>query len=291
MERWDERGLRDLLSRHGIRLQRSLGQNFLTDRGILERIAEASGAGRGHGVLEIGPGAGSLTAVLAGRAGKVVSVELDRRLLPVLTETLAPYGNVEVVPGDALSLDLEALASDRFPGLTPIVCANLPYEITTPVLEKLIGSPSYRSVTVLIQREVARRLAAPPGSPEGGAFGIFLQYHMETELLFEVPPEAFLPPPKVTSALLRCIRRDRPPVEVEDEAAFFRVIRGAFLLRRKTLVNSLTTALGLPKDRILDAVRSCGLPEGIRGERLDLDQFARLSRALYGGSAGSGPCP
>lgn len=273
--------IRALLDRHGFHFSKSMGQNFLLDSQIPADIAAASGADETCGVLEIGPGIGPLTAELAKRAGKVVSVELDRTLLPVLAETMAPFPNVEIVQGDALRLDLNALAAEKFPGLTPIVCANLPYNITSPALQKFVETPCFHSVTVLIQKEVAQRLSAPQGSPEGGAFSLFLQYHMEVEELFEVPRDKFLPAPKVDSAVLRCIRRERPAVEVEDEARFFKVLRGAFLLRRKTLVNSLAAALpGYDKASIQTAIEDCGLPPSVRGERLTLQDFAALAKRL-----------
>ena len=278
----DERELRPLLERHGFRFSKSMGQNFLIDPEIPAEIADASGADKSCGVLEIGAGVGSLTAELSRRAGKVVSVELDRALLPILSETMSGLDNVEIVPGDALKLDLSALAADRFQGLTPIVCANLPYNITSPILEKLILTPCFQSVTVLLQKEVAERLAAPEGSGDGGAFSLFLRYYMVPELLFGVPRDKFLPRPKVDSAVLRCVRRTTPAVDADNEAYFFRVMRGAFLLRRKTIVNSLAAALPeLSKDFIRDAVRACGLPETVRGERLTLQNFAELSRLLY----------
>ena len=277
----DERTIRELLGRHGFHFSKSMGQNFLIDPQVPAEIAAASGADKSCGVLEIGPGIGPLTVELARRAGKVVSVELDRSLLPVLAETLAPYPNAEVVSGDVLKLDLAALAAEKLPGLTPMVCANLPYNITTAVLTKLIETPCFGTFTVLIQKEVAQRLAAPQGSGDGGAFSLFLQYHLEPELLFEVPREKFLPAPKVTSAVLRCVRRPRPAVEVENEKFFFQVVRGAFLLRRKTLANSLTSALpGLSKETVQMAIAQCGLPADIRGERLTLTDFASLSAAL-----------
>ena len=240
-----------------------------------------AGADAGCGVLEIGPGIGPLTAELAQRAGKVVAVELDRALLPVLAETMAPYPNVEVVPGDVLKLDLTAIAAEKFQGLTPIVCANLPYNVTSPILEKLVESPCFTAFTVMIQREVARRLCAPQGSSEGGSFSLFLQYYMKPELLFDVPPEKFLPAPKVTSAVIRCVRRERPAVDVADESFFFKVMRGGFLLRRKTLANSLSAALpGIPKESIQQAIADMGLPAAVRGEQLTLEDFAALSAAL-----------
>lgn len=277
----DDNTIRDLLARHGFHFSKSMGQNFLIDPEVPRRIAEASGADAGCGVLEIGPGIGPLTAELAQRAGKVVAVELDRALLPVLSETMAPYPNVEIVPGDVLKLDLNALAAEKFHGLTPLVCANLPYNITSPVLEKLVETPCFTSFTVMIQREVARRLCAPPGSSEGSSFSLFLQYYMELALLFDVPREKFLPAPKVTSSVIRCVRRDRPAVDVEDEAFFFKVMRGAFLLRRKTLPNSLASALPeFSKEAIQRAIAEIGLPADVRGERLTLEDFAALASAL-----------
>lgn len=277
----DRDEIRALLGRHGFHFSKSMGQNFLIDPAVPAAIAEASGADGSCGVLEIGPGIGPLTAELAQRAGKVVAVELDRALLPVLAETMAPFPNVEIVPGDVLKLDLNALAAEKFAGLTPMVCANLPYNITTPVLEKVALTDCFRAVTVMIQREVAQRLCASQGSGQGGAFSLFLQYRMETEYLFDVPPEKFLPPPKVTSAVMCCVRRDQPAVTVADEDFFFRCVRGGFLLRRKTLANSLSSALpGISRQQVQQALAECGLPADVRGERLTLEEFARLSEIL-----------
>ena len=277
----DYNTIRDLLARHGFHFSKSMGQNFLIDPEVPRRIAEASGADAGCGVLEIGPGIGPLTAELAQRAGKVVAVELDRALLPVLAENIATKTNVEVVPGDVLKLDLTAIAAEKFQGLTPIVCANLPYNVTSPILEKLVESPCFTAFTVMIQREVARRLCAPQGSSEGGSFSLFLQYYMKPELRFDVPPVKFLPAPKVTSAVIRCVRRERPAVNVADEGFFFKVMRGGFLLRRKTLANSLSAALpGIPKESIQQAIADMGLPAAVRGEQLTLEDFAALSAAL-----------
>ena len=279
----DYDAIRGLLSRHGFHFSKSMGQNFLIDPEVPRRIAEGSGADETCGVVEIGPGIGPLTAELARRAGKVAAVELDQKLLPVLAETMAPYPNVEIVSGDVLKLDLAALAAEKLPGLTPMVCANLPYNITSPVLEKLVETPCFSSFTVMIQREVARRICAPQGSADGGSFSLFLQYHMVPELLFDVPPEKFLPAPKVTSSVIRCVRRPAPAVDVADEDFFFKVVRGAFLLRRKTLANSLSAALpGFSKETVQAAIAECGLPADVRGERLTLADFAALAAALEG---------
>ena len=274
--------IRPLLERHGFHFSKSMGQNFLIDPGVPRAIAEASGADENCAVLEIGPGIGPLTTELARRAGKVVAVELDRSLLPVLDETLAEFHNVEIVSADVMKLDLNALIAEKFQGLQPIVCANLPYNITTPVLTRLVETPAFSSVTVLIQREVAQRICAKPGDSACGSFSLFMQYYMETELLFDVPPESFLPAPKVTSSVLRCRRRSAPAVTPADEALFFRCMRGAFLLRRKTLANSLSSALGneFTKEQIQEAIARCGLAPSVRGERLSLQDFADLSNIL-----------
>ena len=270
-----------LLERHGFRFSKSMGQNFLIDETIPQDIAASSQADKSCGVLEIGPGIGPLTAELAKRAGKVVSIELDKTLLPVLQETMAEFDNVEIVSGDVMKLDLDALIEEKFQGLTPIVCANLPYNITTPVMTKLMETKALRSITVLVQKEAAKRLTSV--TKEVGPLYWELQYRMKTEYLFDVPADRFLPQPKVTSAVMRCVRRDTPAVAVEDEKFFLKVINGAFLLRRKTLLNSLSSAFPkLEKTAIQSAIDSCGLPPTVRGEALDLKDFAALSKALKG---------
>jgi len=277
----ERRAIEALLERHGFHFSKSKGQNFLIDRAIPRAIAEASGADESCGVLEIGPGVGALSHELCRRAGKVVSVELDTALLPILSETMADFSNFELVSADVLRVDLPALVAERFGGLTPIVCANLPYNITTPVLTKLIEARCFERLTVLIQREVAERICARPGTAAYGAFSVFMQYHTAPALCFEVGAESFIPRPKVTSAVLRAEVRRAPPVRVTDEAFFFRVVYAAFALRRKTLVNSLMTAFGaLGKARLTELVVSCGLDANVRGERLGLAEFARLAAAL-----------
>ncbi len=286
MAQSEQQAIEALLQRHGFRFSKSKGQNFLIDRGTPRAIAEASGADETNGVLEIGPGIGALSAELCRRAGKVVAVELDTALPPILEETMAGFDNFSLVSGDVLKLDLPALVRERFAGLTPIVCANLPYNITTPVLTALLEAGCFESLTVLIQREVAQRICAAPGTSAYGAFSVFMQYYTEPTICFEVPPEKFLPAPKVTSAVLRAVVRSAPPVAVEDEAFFFRTVYAAFALRRKTLVNSLATAFGaLGKARLTELVASCGLPENVRGERLGLAEFARLAAALRASEA------
>ena len=281
MERNDKAAIEALLKRHGFHFSKSMGQNFLIDPAIPYEIAESSRANEQNGVLEIGPGIGALSHELCERAGRVVSVELDKTLLPILDETMARFDNFEVVSADILKTDIPALVKEEFAGLTPIVCANLPYNITTPAITALIESKCFESITVLVQKEVAERLCAAPGTSAYGAFSVFMQYYTEPEYLFAVPRECFEPQPKVTSAVLRAVRRE-PPVEVEDEKFFFRVVYAAFALRRKTLVNSLMTAFGsqLTKEQVTQAVTSCGLEANIRGERLGLSEFAALSAEI-----------
>lgn len=279
--------LRVLLSRHGFRFSKSMGQNFLIDGRVPRDIAAASGANKDCGVLEIGPGVGSLTVELSKLAGQVVSVELDRSLLPVLAESLADCGNVEIVSGDIMKLDLGALVDEKLFGLTPIVCANLPYNITTPVITALLECGHFASVTVMIQREVARRICAVPGTVDYGAFTLLCQYYARCSLLFDVPPHCFLPAPKVTSTVVR-LELQSPPPEVEDRDFFFTVVRAAFAQRRKTLLNALSAAFGdrLSKEALRQVIADCGFPEDIRGERLGLTSFAALARELAGRMGG-----
>lgn len=272
--------IRALLSRHGFRFSKSLGQNFLTADWVPRQIAESAELDEQTGVLEIGPGVGCLTVQLSERAGKVLSVELDKSLMPVLAETLTGHENVEVLFGDILKQDIPALVAESFPGLRPVVCANLPYNVTTPVLTALIRPGCFETITVMIQREVARRICAPAGSPDYGAFGIFVQWHMETELLFEVPPNCFVPQPKVTSAVIRLKKREKPPVETRNEKLLFAVVRAAFNQRRKTLTNGLCSGLNLSREQAENAIKNAGFDTKIRGETLDVGGFAKITDEL-----------
>jgi len=273
--------IKALLGRHGFHFSKSMGQNFLIQSWVPEDIAAASGANKDCCVLEIGPGIGPLTRQLSDRAGKVVAVELDRSLLPILGETLAGRDNVDIVPGDIMKLDIPALVAERFDGLTPVACANLPYNITSPVLTALIQSDCFKAITVMIQREVALRICAAPGSSDYGAFSVFCQYHTTPELLFDVPNTCFIPAPKVTSSVLHMVPRPKP-AEVEDEEFFFRVVRAAFAQRRKTLHNSLSASLGpaFSREMIADAIAACSLRPDVRGERLGIPEFAALAKNL-----------
>ena len=274
----DYNEIRALLSRHKFRFSKSMGQNFLTAAWVPEDIAESAELAKEVGVLEIGPGVGCLTRELSKRAGKVLSVELDRSLKPVLAETLADCDNVEIVFGDVLKQDIPALLQEHMPGLPYAVCANLPYNVTTPVLTALIGTGCFEHITVMIQREVARRICAGTGSPDYGAFGIFVQWHMETELLFDVPPSCFVPQPKVTSSVIRLTRRAAPPLPVKDEALLFRVVRAAFNQRRKTLVNALSSQVpGLEKGELEQMLVRLGFDPRVRGEALDIAGFVHVA--------------
>ena len=281
MDLCDRREIQALLERHGFRFSKAMGQNFLIEGWVPRDIADACGADERTGVLEIGPGIGPLTSQLAQRAGKVVSVELDQRLYPVLRETMASADNFTLIEGDAMKLDFQQVAAEYFPGLRPILCANLPYNITTPILTKCVESRCFDSLTVLIQKEVAQRICAVAGTAEYGAFTVLMQYYTAPELLFTVPPTCFLPAPKVTSAVIRCPVRKAPPVDVVSESALWRTVKAGFALRRKTLVNSLQTGYRLPKGQLAEIVTSCGLSPTVRGERLTLADYARLTNALH----------
>lgn len=277
----DINDIRDLLARHNFRFSKSLGQNFLTAAWVPEDIADSAELDENTGVLEVGPGIGCLTKELSLRAGKVVSVELDNALRGVLAETLADRPNVEIVFGDVLKQDIPALVREKLPGLRSVVCANLPYNVTSPLLTALIEAECFDTITVMIQREVARRICAAPNTADYGAFGIFVQWYTEPELLFDVPPSCFIPQPKVTSSVIRLHRRDSHPAAVKDEKLMFRVIRAAFNQRRKTLVNALSSQIGgISKEQAENAVTSCGFDARIRGEVLDIGGFAKISDKL-----------
>jgi len=257
-----------------------MGQNFLIAPWVPEEIAASAGIDEHTGVLEIGPGIGCLTEQLAQRAQRVAAVELDTSLLPVLRETLAEHNNVQIVPGDIMKIDLPALVAEQFSGLTPVVCANLPYNITTPVLTLLIDSGLFRQITVMVQREVARRVAALAGSSDYGAFSLYMAYYTEPTLLFDVPPECFHPQPKVHSSVITLRVREAPAVDT-GPGALFRVIKASFAQRRKTLVNCLTAALpNASKGALIAVLEAQGHDARIRGETLDLQGFAQLTDAL-----------
>ena len=270
-----------LLARHGFHFSKAKGQNFLIAPWVPERIAaEAKVTGK-TGVVEIGPGVGCLTEKLSERAGRVLALELDARLMPVLRDTVGGLSNVTVLNSDAMEADLVSLTGEYLPGMDLAVCANLPYNITSPILTKLIRCGIFENITVMIQREVARRICAKPGTADYGAFGIFVSFYTEPKLLFDVPPDCFEPRPKVTSSVITLARREAPAADV-DEGLFFKTVRAAFNQRRKTLSNALCSGFSgiLDKSDITGAIASCGLPETIRGEALGIDEFAALTDSL-----------
>lgn len=273
--------IRDLLTRHGFHFSKAKGQNFLVQSWVPQRIAQEAGVDGGCGVLEIGPGIGPLTEQLCRRAGKVVAVELDQRLRPVLAETMAAHDNLALIFADILKQDIPALVREQLAGLRPMACANLPYYITSDILAALLEARCFQSVTVMVQKEVAQRICARPGSGAYGAFSVFCQYHAEPSILFDVPPSCFLPQPKVTSAVLHLKVRQTPVCPVRDEALFFRVVRASFVQRRKTLVNGLASGFGqLSKAQLTEAVTACGFAPNVRGETLSIPEFAKLTDFL-----------
>ena len=289
MDIFSEKELKRLLTAHGFKFSKSMGQNFLIDPGIPERIAEGAGIDASFGVLEVGPGVGALTRSLSCRAAAVCAVELDKRLIPLLGETLSDAENVRVINGDILKLDIAATVNKEMPGLRWAACANLPYNITTPAITALFESACFERVTVMVQREVALRMSARPGTPDYGAFSVFVQYYARPELLFDVPPSCFTPQPSVTSSVITMETHAVKPVPPEDRALFFRVVRASFAQRRKTLVNALESAFaGLDKKALREIVTGCGFPELVRGETLGIPEFLTLSRALGKRIGGSG---
>ena len=281
MDLCNRNDIQALLQRHGFHFSKAMGQNFLIQGWVPRDIAAACGADEHTGVLEIGPGIGPLTSELAQRAGKVVSIELDRALLPILAETMAPYSNVEIVPGDVTRLDLKALIGEKFAGLRPIVCANLPYYITSPIVMKLLGDRlPIQNLTVMVQKEAADRLAAAPGTRASSAISCAVSYYATSKLMFTAAPGSFYPAPKVTSAVVRMDIRTTPAVQVEDEDGYFALIRAAFGQRRKTAANAIASGLGLPKDKVIAAIEAAGFDARIRPEALTLEDFAAVQREL-----------
>ena len=270
--------IRDVLSCHGFSFSKGLGQNFLINPTVCPRMAEMGNAKPGWGIIEIGAGVGVLTAELARRADKVVCIEIDSRLLPVLDETLAEFDNIKIVNEDVLKVDLHKLIEQEFAGMPVAVCANLPYYITSPIIMNLLEAHlPIASLTVMVQKEAAARLCAEPGSREVVAVSIAVRYYSDPKILFQVSRGSFLPAPDVDSTVIRLDVRDRPPVEVGSEEQFFKVVRAAFSQRRKTLPNTLSAGLGIPKAQAIEMLEKAGIPTNLRAEQLTLDQFALLS--------------
>ena len=275
--------MKPLLQEHGFRFSKAKGQNFLIASWVPESIAREAGVDEKAGVLEIGPGIGPLTQQLCLRAGRVCAVELDTRLKPLLDITVGEFSNLEILWADALKLDLPGLVREKLGGLRPMACANLPYYITTPILAALLEADCFDSVTVMVQKEVAQRIAAAPGTPDYGAFTVLCQYYAEPELLFDVPAHCFLPQPKVTSAVIRLkVRKNRSWGEADREI-FFRTVRASFAMRRRKLSNGL--AAGFPelgKAGAEAVILRAGFPENVRGETLGIPEFVRIANAIAG---------
>ena len=273
--------MKPLLAEHGFHFSKAKGQNFLIASWVPEQIAEDSGVDSDVGVLEIGPGIGPLTQQLCRRAGKVCAVEVDRRLAPILKQTVGEFDNLEIVWDDVLKQDIPALVAQKLPGLRPMACANLPYYITSPILTALLEADGFEAVTVMVQKEVAVRIAAAPGSADYSAFSVFCQYYAEPELLFDVPAHCFLPQPKVTSAVISLRVRKERPWQITDEKIFFRTVRASFAMRRKKLSNGLASGFPeLGKTGAAEVIAACGFDENVRGETLGIPEFARIANAI-----------
>ena len=273
--------MKPLLAEHGFHFSKAKRQNFLIAPWVPQSIAEDAGVDKTAGVLEIGPGIGPLTQQLALRAGKVCAVELDERLKPILAQTVGEFSNLEIIWSDVLKQDIPALVAEKFAGLRPMACANLPYYITSPILTALLEADCFDSVTVMVQKEVAQRIAAQPGTADYSAFSIFCQYYAEPELLFDVPAHCFLPQPKVTSAVIQLRVRKARDWGVEDEDIFFRTVRASFLMRRKKLSNGLASGFPqLGKEGAAQVIEEAGFDANVRGETLSIPEFVRIANVI-----------
>lgn len=273
--------IKALLARHGFHFSKALGQNFIVNPSVCPRMADESGIDSESGVIEIGAGIGVLTAELAKRAKKVVCIELDSKLLPILDETLADFDNIEIINADVLKTDLAALIEEKFGGMPVYVCANLPYYITSPVIMTLLESRlPLKAVTVMVQREAAQRLCASVGSRLSGAVTVAVDYYAEARKLFDVSAGSFMPAPKVDSSVIRLDIREKPGIEVSDEKLFFSMVHAAFGQRRKTASNSISSGTGIPKAVVAEAIERCGFPPSVRAESMTAEQLAALCEAL-----------
>ena len=273
--------MKPLLAEHGFHFSKAKGQNFLISKWVPERIAEEAGVDATAGVMEIGPGIGPLTQQLALRASKVLAVELDTRLKPILDLTVGEFSNLEILWDDVLKQDVAALVKEKFDGLRPMACANLPYYSTSPILTALLEAECFDSVTVMVQKEVAQRIAAKPGSADYSAFTVFCQYYAVPEILFDVPAGCFLPQPKVTSAVISLRCRKELPWNIDDKDIFFRTVRASFAMRRKKLSNGLASGFPeLGKNGAAEVLEACGFDANVRGETLDIPAFAAIANEI-----------
>ena len=274
----------EILQKYQFTFQKKFGQNFLIDTHVLDKIIRAADIGKEDMVLEIGPGIGTMTQYLAEAAGKVIAVEIDKNLIPILSDTLSGYENVQIINEDVLKLDIQRLVEEENAGRPIKVVANLPYYITTPIIMGLFESHvPLHSVTVMVQKEVADRMQTGPGNKDYGALSLAVQYYAEPYIVANVPPNCFMPRPKVGSAVIRLTRHEKPPVEVEDERLLFDIIRASFNQRRKTLANGLNNSdrLDIPKEATTEAIQQLGKGPSVRGETLTLEEFAKLSNSLW----------
>ena len=273
--------MKPLLAEHGFHFSKAKGQNFLIAPWVPQSIAEEAGVDETAGVLEIGPGIGPLTQQLCLRAGKVCAVELDERLEPILDITVGEFDNLEIIWNDIMKLDIPALVEGEFGGLRPMACANRPYYITSPILTALLEADCFDSVTGMVQKEVAPRIAAAPGSADYSAFTVFCQYYAEPELLFDVPAHCFMPQPKVTSAVVQLKVRKERPWDILDEDIFFRTVRASFAMRRKKLSNGLASGFPeLGKTGAAEVIEAAGFDANIRGETLGIPEFAKIANEI-----------
>ena len=278
--------IRDLCARYDFALSKGFGQNFIINPGICPRIADEAGIGPGWGALEVGPGIGVLTEQLCKRADKVVSIEVDKRLPPLLEETMADYDNFKLVLNDVLKVNLKALLAEEFGDKPVAVCANLPYYITSPILMRLLEEKlPIENITVMVQKEAADRLAATPGTRASSAISCAVSYYATSKMMFTAAPGSFYPAPKVTSAVVRMDIRPTPAVQVEDEEGYFALIRAAFGQRRKTAANAIASGLSLPKENVIHAIEAAGFDARIRPEALTLEDFAAIQQALKAANA------
>lgn len=274
--------IRELMERNGFTFSKALGQNFIVNPSICPRIAEQGGANADTGIIEIGAGIGVLTAELARQAKKVVCIEIDSRLLPILDETLADFSNVTIINEDVLKVDLSALIAREFSGMEVAVCANLPYYITSPIIMALLEQRlPIRSITVMVQKEAAQRICAAPGTRESGAISAAICYYSSPRVLFQVARGSFMPAPEVDSTVIRLDIHGEPPVKVRDEATLFAVIRGAFGQRRKTILNTLSSSLSIDKERMKEILDVAQVPQNSRAEALTLADFARIADGVF----------
>lgn len=273
--------IRSLLQKNGFTFKKSLGQNFLINPDVCPAMADAA-CDKDTGVIEIGPGIGVLTAELSARAKRVIAIELDERLKKILPVTLSDCGNVEIIYGDVLKTDLKELISEKFSDCKRVaVCANLPYYITSPIVMNLLESRlPIDSITVMVQKEAAERLCAKVGTRQAGAVSVAVSYYSEPEILFEVDRNSFMPPPNVDSAVIQLHIRENPPVKVDSEEGFFRLVKACFAQRRKTLVNTVSSTAGIDKENIKKALLKLGISETVRGEKLTLEELAELSNLI-----------